>query len=589
MPSQKESAAKPKSPIARFWDICKNEHHRLRLAIFLAVAGIVFGLLPYYSTAQIIALLIATDAHIIRYAQWAALAFCGFAAKEILYNLAIGISHKAAFYTLAEIRRRIVQKLPKLPLGTILDTSSGRIKQIFVDQVDSMETTLAHLFPELTSNIAGPVLLLILMCLIDWRLALASLATMPIGFMVMGGAMKGYGQNYAGSVKVTKEMNDAIVEYIGGIEVIKSFGQSENSYGKYKSCVNANASYFYNWMKSCQFPMALAKSIIPANLIVILPLGWFFYLNGSLSVQHFIMAIIFSFGTIEPLMKCMNFVDTIAKNGTIINSIEEILNEEEQNHAAQNADIKSHKIELKDVRFAYHGKNEILHGINLTIPEGKKTALVGPSGSGKSTIAKLIGGFWDVQEGSIRLGGIDEKEIPLEQLYSNIAYVAQENFLFNDTIRENIRLGNLRATDKEVEEVAKLSGCHDFIMRLEKAYDTNAGQAGTHLSGGEKQRIAIARAMLKNAPVIILDEATAYIDPENEAIIQKAIAQLTKDKTVIIIAHRLSTIKDADQIVVVNKGSIESAGTHEDLLEHSGLYKNMWLAHTGNEAGENRW
>ena len=574
-------AMKQKGPVARFWNLCAEEHPKLVMSIVLAIVGVAAGLLPYYACARIISLMIGGSESLLPYVRWAAFAFTGFLAKEILYNNAIAISHRAAFATLATVRKKMLAKLPKLPLGTIFDMSSGRIKQIFVDQVDSMETTLAHLFPEFTANIIGPLALFVLMLVIDWRLALLGLVTLPVGFMIMGGVMQGYGKSYADSVKVTKAMNDAIVEYIGGMEVIKAFGQSENSYGKYRECVNANAGFFYNWMKRCQLPMALAKSVIPASLVTILPAGWLFYLGGSISVEHFVMEIILSFGIIGPLMKCMNFVDAIAKNGTILDSVEEILGGEEQHHVEKPVCIPNHGIELCDVSFSYHGTEEVLHGISLKVPEGKLTALVGPSGSGKSTIAKLIGGFWDVKAGSVKLGGLDEKDIPLEQLYSNIAYVAQENFLFDDTVRENIRMGKLDASDAEVEAAAKASGCHDFIMALEKGYDTNVGGAGAHLSGGERQRIAIARAMLKNAPVVILDEATAYIDPENEAVLQRAMLKLTAGKTVIVIAHRLSTIKDAAQIVVVNEGRIESCGTHEELLAEGGLYKSLWNAHIG--------
>lgn len=571
---------KQKSSVAKFWDLCADQHKRLGLSIFLAVLGIVLGVLPYYAAARIIGLMIAGQKTLDNYMIFAGLGLGGFLFKEIFYNTAISISHKAAFETLSQVRKRIIAKLPKLPLGTIMDTSSGRIKQIFVDQVDGMETTLAHLFPEFTSNLFGPLILFILMCIVDWRLALLSLLTVPLGFMLMRSTFGSYGKNYAESVRINKNMNNSIVEYIGGIEVIKAFGQSENSYGRYKDSIIANASFFYNWMKSCQLPMAFGKIIVPSSLILILPFGFLFYLNGSLSSQSFVMEIILSFGTIAPLLKCMNFIDTLAKNGTIIDSIEELLNAEEQQHSGEVLTIKNYDFEMKKVSFAYHDA-EVLHDISLKIPEGKMTALVGPSGSGKSTIAKLLAGFWDVKEGSISLGGIDEKKIPLEELYQKVSYVAQENFLFDDTVRENIRMGNVNASDAEVEEAAKKSGCHDFITKLEKGYETRVGSGGAHLSGGEKQRLAIARAMLKKAPIVILDEATAYIDPENEAIIQKALNKLLEEKTVIVIAHRLSTIKNADQIIVVNEGKIEAAGKQEELLKTCPLYKAMWKAHLG--------
>ena len=288
----------------------------------------------------------------------------------------------------------------------------------------------------------------------------------------------------------------------------------------------------------------------------------------------------------------MNFVDTLAQVSTTVDAVDELLSAEEQQHGEKRADIRGTDIELSHVSFGYHGDTptksgrEILHDVSLSIPQGSMTALVGPSGSGKSTIAKLIAGFWDVTDGTVSIGGVDEKEIPLAQLYTQVAFVSQDNYLFDESVRENIRMGRPAATDREVEEAAKATGCDAFIRSLEKGYETNVGGGGAHLSGGERQRIAIARAMLKDAPVVILDEATAYIDPENEAVIQKAIAKLVQGKTVIVIAHRLSTVKDADRIVVVKDGRIEAAGKHEELRKDCPLYEAMWQAHIGAKDGD---
>ena len=381
-------------------------------------------------------------------------------------------------------------------------------------------------------------------------------------------------------------MNETIVEYIGGIEVIKAFNQGKNSYEKFSSRVRANAAYYYNWMKKCQFGMALAYAIAPTTLITVLPVGWIFYTDGSLSAEVFLTTIILSMSIVGPLIAAMGFVDNLAKVGTIVGSVDEILLKPEQDHGTQPAQLGKPDIALDHVSFGYAQDKEILHNISLTIPAGSLTALVGPSGSGKSTIAKLIAGFWDVTEGRITLGGVEESRIPLEQLYDQVAFVSQDNYLFDDTIRENIRMGRVNATDQEVEQVAKAAGCDGFIRQLEHGYDTRVGGGGAHLSGGERQRIAIARAMLKNAPVVILDEATAYIDPENEAVVQRAVAKLVEGKTVIVIAHRLSTITGADQIVVVKDGNIEAQGRHEELLRHCPLYADLWQAHMGVKEGE---
>ena len=496
------------------------------------------------------------------------------------------MSHKATFSILKEIRERILQKLPKMPLGTVTDTPSGEMKQVVVDQVESMERPLAHLLPEMTSNLLAPVCILLYLFFLDWRMALLSIVSIPVGMALMMGVMKNYGKQYEGSVKVTQAMNATIVEYIGGIEVIKAFNQGKNSYAKFAQRVRANAAYFYNWMKSCQLPISFSKAISPTTLITILPVGWLLYQSGSLSVETFITVIILSLGIAVPLLAAMDFVDSLAKVGTIVGEVDAILTGEEQIHATRPVSLPNRDIAVEHVSFGYHEDAEVLHDVSLSIPSGSMVAFVGPSGSGKSTIAKLIGGFWDVKKGRITLGGRDLRDIPLAQLYSKVAFVSQDNYLFDDTVRENIRMGRLDASDAEVEAVARAAGCDAFIRALENGYDTKVGGGGAHLSGGERQRIAIARAMLKNAPIVILDEATAYIDPENEAVVQRAVAKLVEDKTVIVIAHRLSTITDADRIFVIDGGRVTASGTHEQLLKDSELYREMWRAHIGAKDGD---
>ena len=574
------------SPMLRLWELGAAQHGSLIRAILSAVAGVLCGMAPYFAAAQIILGLLSGRQEFSLYLTWCAVALAGFLLRASLYSLALSISHKATFSILKSIREKILEKLPRMPLGTILDTSSGQMKQVIVDQVESMERPLAHLLPEMTANVLGPVCILVYLFILDWRMALLSLVSIPVGMAFMMAVMANYGKQYEGSVKTTQAMNSAIVEYIGGIEVIKAFNQGKNSYEKFSSRVRANAAYYYNWMKKCQFGMALAYAIAPTTLITVLPVGWIFYTDGSLSAEVFLTTIILSMSIVGPLIAAMGFVDNLAKVGTIVGSVDEILLKPEQDHGTQPAQLGRPDIALDHVSFGYAQDKEILHNISLTIPAGSLTALVGPSGSGKSTIAKLIAGFWDVTEGRITLGGVEESRIPLEQLYDQVAFVSQDNYLFDDTIRENIRMGRVNATDQEVEQVAKAAGCDGFIRQLEHGYDTRVGGGGAHLSGGERQRIAIARAMLKNAPVVILDEATAYIDPENEAVVQRAVAKLVEGKTVIVIAHRLSTITGADQIVVVKDGSIEAQGRHEDLLRHCPLYADLWQAHMGAKEGE---
>lgn len=575
-----------KNPIKTLWDLAYQEQSKLKTSIFIATIAVIAGIIPYVVVSHILTYLLSGAKDIGLYFLLVVIAFIAYVLKTILYAVALSVSHKATFNVLKNVRLSMINKLPKMPLGEIVNVSSGNLKQIMVDQVESMEKPLAHLLPEMTSNILGSVSILIYLFFLDWRMALLSLVSIPIGMLFMGMVMKNYSSQYEGSVVVNREMNSAIVEYVNGIEVIKTFNQDQKSYAKYKNKVFANASYFYNWMKSCQLPVSLSKAIAPTTMITILPLGWLFYINGSLSVETFLSVIILSLGIAGPLLETMNFVDGLAKIGTIVDSINIILKGREQLHSEDKVDISQYNIELQNVSFEYEENKEIIHQVDLTIPEKKIVAFVGSSGSGKSTLAKLIAGYWDVHSGNINIGGHNLKEIPLEQLYDIVSFVSQDNFLFNESIRDNIRMGNLNASDLEVEEIAKKSGCHEFIVKMEKGYDTVVGSSGGHISGGERQRISIARAMLKNSPIVIFDEATSYIDPENEIIIKKALTKLIQNKTVIIIAHRLSTITDADQIFVIEDGKIVSQGIHDRLLDNSSIYKKMWEAHIGAKDGE---
>lgn len=393
--------------------------------------------------------------------------------------------------------------------------------------------------------------------------------------------MRSYPVKWEGAVQAGKNMTDAIIEYIGGIEVVKAFSQSAGSYKKYSNAVKYNGNYYVDWMRDNQKTMSAYNGILPSVLICILPFGFLFWMFGSLDMTTFITIIIFSLGLISPIMSAFTFTDDLAILQTNVEEINDLLNSKELNHKEEYVKFEDDYIKLQDVSFSYEEDKEILHEINLKIKPGTMTAFVGPSGSGKSTISKLIAGYFDVTSGNISLGGHKLKDIPLSQLSDKISYVSQDNYLFNRSIRENIRMGNPAATDEEVEIAAKNSGCDSFIRNLDNGYDTVVGSGGSHLSGGERQRIAIARAMLKNAPIVILDEATAYIDAENEVLVQKAISALTASKTLIVIAHRLSTIVGADKIVVINRGTIEAEGTHKELLANCSLYKNMWEKHIG--------
>ncbi|MCR4642054.1 MAG: ABC transporter ATP-binding protein/permease [Lachnospiraceae bacterium] len=555
-------------------------------SVVLAVISVICGMVPYFAVAKMVTAMISNEEKDISFfVLWCIAAAAGYIAKGIFNGLSTSISHTATYLTMKEIRQRLIAKLTRMPMGTILSSPSGYYKDVIVDRVEGIEVPLAHLLPEMTANVLAPVLMLIYLLTLDWRLALLSLITIPVGMAVMSTTMKSYGENYGKSVEIGGRMTNAIVEYMGGIEVIKAFSQGKRSYEKYETAVNDNATFFYDWMKSAQWAMSAYNAITPSVLLTVLPFGFLFYSSGTLSAGAFVTMIILSLGLLEPLIAAMNYTDNIARVGTVMGQINDVLSSPKINRTDKNTDMTGNTIEFRNVTFSYDSENDALRNISLTIPEGKVTALVGHSGSGKSTVAKLIAGFWDVSEGELMIGGRNVRNIPLEEQTGRIAYVEQNNFLFDETVMENIRKGKPGATDEEVINAAKSAGCDDFIRGLDKGYQTVVGSAGGHLSGGERQRIAIARAMLKDAPIVILDEATAYIDPENEAVIQSAIARLVQGKTVIVIAHRLSTITDADNIIVMDNGTVSAHGRHNELLDNSQLYRSMWQAHTGTKGG----
>lgn len=547
-------------------------------SVLTSILGVACSIVPYICAGQIITELIQGQTSVQKILPWVLLALAGYFLKVCFSNLSTSLSHKASFSTLEALRKAMVEKWQRVPMGYFQNNTLGSLKTSFVDRIDSMEPILAHMFPEMTANLLVPVAILIYLFLLDWRMALISLIVLPIGFALQMGCMKGFAEKYKEQIRITKKLNTTLVEYVNGIEVIKAFNQSATSYQKFTDAVNENAAFYVNWMQDTQKYMASSRAVMPTVLATVLPFGVLFYLQGSLSASAFVMIMILSLGIIKPLLAVVDYTDNFAMLGTIAGEVRTILDAPELIRPAQEIKITDTAISLENVRFHYNANTEVLHGIDLNIMPGTVTALVGASGSGKSTIAKLIAGYWDVTDGSIKLGNIDLRNIPAEQLTNLIAYVSQDNFLFDDTIRENIRMGNPKATDQQVEQMAKAAGCDEFIRELPAGYDTKVGESGGQLSGGERQRIAIARAMMKNAPIIILDEATAYADVENEAIMQEAIAKLITGKTLLVIAHRLSTITDADNIVVVEDGKIAAQGQHSYLLKNCDLYRKMWAA-----------
>ncbi|MBR1911513.1 MAG: ABC transporter ATP-binding protein [Treponema sp.] len=580
------SQKKKKSLVQMIFSFAQEKKTFYGVSIALAVLSVACAIAPYFLIATIISQLLGgmrdwniffTEALVIA-AFWTG--------NVIFHALSTTCSHMATFSVLGNIRKQLCDKLSRVPLGTVLDLPSGTLKNTIVERVDSMETTLAHIVPEYTSNLLLPVCLLAYLFVLDWRMAVTSLICCPIGMIAMMFMKIGYEKNFQRTIDTTKVLNDTAVEYINGIEVIKAFGKSKTSYDKFVKAANDNAASFVDWMRASLWPFTIALVIMPSTLVTVLPIGGIMVLHGTLAPEAFITIIILALSLIQPIITVFSYQDDLAKAGVIFSEVYAILDLPELNRPATDRTVpRDNSIAVKDVRFSYHKgiageeKKEILHGISMTLPEGSYTALVGPSGSGKTTIARLIASLWDVDSGSVEIGGVNIKDLSLEEYNKRIAFVSQDNFLFDMSIRENIRLGRPDATDAEVEEIAKESGCYDFIMSLDKGFDTIVGGSGAHVSGGERQRIAIARAMMKNAPIVILDEATAYTDPENEAIIQKSVARLVRGKTLIVIAHRLSTVADADKLYVIKDGTIDSSGTHEELLAQNGLYKRMWEAH----------
>ena len=557
-----------------------ESNSKMRISIFLAVLGEMFGIVPFLMVALLADELYRGTATIQR-----VLFFCGIAAicqliKMLLTWRSSLMSHKISFTILKNIREAITDRMAKVPMGIMLETPTGAFKNLIVDNVAKLEDSMAHFMPELPSNIAAPLCSILLIFILDWRMGLASLITIPLGILFFAAMMRGYGPRMENYMRSANDMNSSLVEYVNGIQVIKAFNRSASSYGKYSKSVNYFHDSTMEWWSQCWFWNAAARAVLPSTLLGTLPVGAWLYMEGTLSLPVFLISLVVPLGFVAPLMKVSEAMEQVSMIKGNLEQVTAFLKTPELVRPSEPVSLGERTYQFEDVHFGYK-ETEVLHGISFQTKPGTMTAIVGPSGSGKSTIAKLMAGFWDVTSGSVRFGGQDIRQIPFEQLMGEISYVAQDNFLFDKSIRENIRMGNPAATDEEVEAAAKAANCHDFIMQLEQGYDTLAGDAGDRLSGGERQRITIARAMLKPSSVVILDEATAYADPENEALIQQAISKLVAGKTLIVVAHRLNTIRNADQILVVANGNIAGRGTQEELLRECPIYQKMWQDYAG--------
>ena len=557
------------------------------ISILISILGVAANMVAYAGCAMLVARLFQGD---VKWNELCNIALLVVACKlmhAFLLHVSTWISHQAAYLTLKDIRSAITKKMVQLPMGYFEEHGSGRLKTMLVDHVEGMEKTLAHMLPELTANLLGPLVCIVWMFFIDWRLSLCVLIWIMLGLSVTGGLMKGYEEKYAGQIQALKGMNQAIVEYVNGIEVIKNFGRADACYKKYQDACKHHATYNVNWQKETQVYSSLGMAIAPFSIFPVLIVGLIFYMNNTLAPETLFLIVILTFGIFTPLMNAMTYFDQLAGMGTNAKEIKDVLDYPEVTRGHQEH-CTNYDVRFDQVDFSYSNSNRLaLQDVSFQMKEGSMLALVGPSGSGKSTIAKLLAGFWDVKKGCIYIGDKPIQQYQQQALNQMIAYVDQDTFLFDKTILENIRMANPQANDEDVYEVAKKAGCHEFIQALPQGYLTEAGSCGNRLSGGERQRIAIARAMMKNAPILILDEATASNDPENEASIQTALSAASKGKTLLVVAHRLQTIVHADCIAFVSNGEIQQIGTHEQLLKTCQPYHDMWKLTEGSSDDAN--
>ena len=575
-----------KSWMKSLFAYAEGKKKRMLLSVLLSVGSVVLGLVPFYCMYRLICLFAADTANAGQVVQWCLLALAAYGAKILLFSLSTGVSHSMAYTILEGLRLRLADRFLHAPLGNVENHSIGEIKTMMVDKIENLEPPLAHMIPEGAGHIVLPIISILALLLIDWRLALASLVTFPLSFLCMGLTFQISGDSFSKYDQSASHMNSAIVEYIEGIEVIKAFGRAGGSYEKYAGAITDFRTFVVKWLTSTFVTMKLSFALFPSTLIGTLPVALALANSGRISGPQAALAVMLSISMVGSLSKLEVFSENMRQVKCTVENLEEFLEMPALPEPSARANLSGTGVALHNVHFSYTGKqeDEVLHGIDLNLPQGSFTALVGPSGGGKSTVAKLIARFWDVSDGEITIGGVNVKDMPLSQLSEYVSFVTQDNFLFRCSLLENIRLGNPSATDEEVKAAARAAQCEEFIAKLPQGYDTPAGEAGRRLSGGEKQRIAIARMMLKNAPIVILDEATAFTDPENEDKIQQSIAALTKGKTLLVIAHRLSTIQNADNIVVLKNGAILAQGKQEALLSSCPLYRDMWQAHIGAKA-----
>lgn len=556
----------------------KENNKKTKLSIFFLLISILMGIVPFVFAYEIIVPLIDGEKLTPGFLLFrAAGVLISLVLQGVFYGKGLSLSHEAAYGTLMNLRVSLQGKMEKQPLGVIQEKGVGLLKKIFVDDIDSLELLLAHGLPEGLANVLGTLIIYLVLFFIDWKLALMSLAPIPLGVIPMM-FMYIIGQKRMGDYyKSAQIMNHTIIEYINGMEVVKVFNKEGESYEKFKDSVMNYRDFTLKWFKACWPWMAGYGVLIPCTLFLTLPLGSYFVLMGYVSLPEFILVLCLALSLGMPLLRIMSFMSLIPQIKFKITTLENLLDNPLLIEGNDEFNGNDFGVEFKNVTFGY-GESEVLHGVSLKIKPKTMTALVGESGSGKSTLARLLVHYYDVNHGEISIGGQNICKMSLKSLNDLVSYVSQENFLFNISLMENIRTGKPDASDEEVIEAARKAQCMDFVMKLPQGLNTLAGDCGNQLSGGEKQRVTLARAILKDAPIVVLDEATAFADPENEEKMEAVISKLVENKTLFVIAHRLPSVMHADQICVLDKGILSARGTHQELLEHSEIYKKLWFA-----------
>ena len=544
-----------------------------------AALNIVPFVLVWYITREILSDPKSADVLNVSFYAW--LAFASALAGLVIYFCALMSSHLAAFHVEVGMQKVGMNKIMSMPLGFFDKHSSGKIRKIVNDGAATTHTFLAHQLPDMAGSIVSPVILIALILLVDWRMGLASLIPIIFGFLTMRFMTTHNGQNFQKMYfDSLEEMSSESVEYIRGIPVVKTFGQSIFSFKRFYDSIIKYKEMVYAFTLIWQKPMSFFTVVMQSAAFFLIPMAIFLTGRGEnlpLVLSDFIFYLLISPLFTSLLMKSMHFQRNMMIAEQVIDRLDKLLDYPDMQYTDSSKSIKNHSLEFRDVIFSYNGSSErAIDSISFKLNEGETVALVGASGGGKTTIARLAARFWDIDEGEVLVGGINVRDISKKELMNNISFVFQNTKLLKGTLRENVVFGKEGIGEKIINQAIESSQSKEIIDNLADGLDTVIGSKGTYLSGGEQQRIALARAMVKNAPIVLLDEATAFADPENEHLIQKALKKLSQGKTTLMIAHRLTSVQNVDRILVIESGKIAEEGTHGELMEKNGIYKTMW-------------